>query len=85
MEEEDGNSSVYSDEYNEEAKLKAEKAAMRGWAVKQLTVKEVKGLEKGFKVIDADGSDSIDEDELFNLMKLLKIKKYLRHLNQDQS
>ena len=46
---------------------------MRAWAVKQLSVKEVKGLEKGFKAIDADGSESIDEDELFNLMKLLKI------------
>ena len=57
----------------DQAKLKAEKASMRAWAVKQLTVKEVKGLEKGFKAIDADGSESIDEDELFNLMKLLKI------------
>ena len=57
----------------DQAKIKAEKASMRAWAVKQLSVKEVKGLEKGFKAIDADGSESIDEDELFNLMKLLKI------------
>lgn len=66
-----------------QAKLKVEKAAMRAWAVKQLSVKEVKGLEKSFKVIDADGSDSIDEDEIFNLMKLLKMnmpKEKLRKL-----
>jgi Ca2+-binding EF-hand superfamily protein len=76
----------------EQAKLKAEKAAMRAWAVKQLTVKEVKGLEKGFKVIDADGSDSIDEDELFNLMKLLKInmprdklRKLVKEVDIDRS
>ena len=55
---------------------------MRAWAVKKLSVKEIKGLEKGFKVIDADGSDSIDEDELYNLMKLLKINMPKEKLNK---
>merc|ERR1711871_1474750 len=65
---------------------------MRAWAVRQLSAKEVKGLEKSFNIIDADGSNSIDEDEVFNLMKLLKmtmpkdkLRKLVKEVDIDRS
>ena len=55
--------------------LKAEKAAMRGWAVKQLTVKEVKGLEKGQYIVEINELNGLgfctSEEEIEVLYEML--------------
>ena len=63
-----------------EAQLRKEKATLLALALKTLTAKEVKGLEKGFKAIDVDGSDSIDVHELDALMKMLKMNMPIEQL-----
>ena len=150
MEEEDGNSSVYSDEYNEDGNEENIKMASWDLISKYFSLDALNKFEflfkvinlKGdgiisntefddfsygvgidlkttnfeaiykacthgenemdlaeflifiyqLKVIDADGSDSIDEDELFNLMKLLKInmprdklRKLVKEVDIDRS
>ena len=66
----------------EEKRLKAAKAAMKAWAVKQLSAKEIKGLEKGFKAIDIDNDETLTEDELSQLLQLLRINMTAEKLHE---
>jgi Ca2+-dependent lipid-binding protein len=56
-----------------ESKATTDHEALSALAIEKLSVKEIRGLKKGFNLIDLDGSGSIDESELATLMEMLNI------------